>query len=258
MTDIVTDTARAVAFLSRLPVPDRYFEGGDTQIARSARCYALAGVVIAFPAALLFLALLAVGLAPLFASALAVTCLVVTTGALHEDGLADTADGFWGGRERESILKIMKDSAIGAYGTLALILMLLLRVSALTAIAAGSNAVSAAFAVLAAAAISRAAMVWHWHVLPAAKPDGVAASAGRPDGDAMVFAALSGGLTAAVLGFFAGGIGGVIMMFVLVAIVCAGFSRIARNKIGGHTGDSIGATQQLCEIASLLGLALWM
>ena len=258
MTDLASDTARAVAFLSRLPVSDRYFDDTETEVAQSARAYGLAGFVVSLPAAVIYLFLLAIGLAPLFASAIAVACLVLTTGALHEDGLADTADGFWGGRERDSILKIMKDSTIGAYGTLALVLTVLLRVSGLTAIAAGSGAISAALALLAVAAISRAAMVWHWHVLPAAKPDGVAATAGRPDGDAMVFAALSGVLISAILGYFAGGIGGVLTMFLLVAIVCAGFSRIARNKIDGHTGDSIGATQLLCEIAALLGLAVWI
>lgn len=258
MQEIAAETARALAFLSRLPVPERYFDTTQTEIAQSARAYPLAGVALAIPAAVVFFLLLAAGLAPLFASALAVVCLIMTTGALHEDGLADCADGFWGGRDRDSILLIMKDSTIGVYGALALILMVILRIAGLAAIAAGSNAISAALALLAVAALSRAAMVWHWHVLPAAKPDGVAASAGRPDGDAMVFAALSGGALAAVLGFAASGFAGVLSMFVLAAIVCTGFSRIARGKIGGHTGDSIGATQLVCEIASLLGLALWV
>ncbi|MCP4319976.1 MAG: adenosylcobinamide-GDP ribazoletransferase [Hyphomicrobiales bacterium] len=258
MTDLVAESARAVAFLSRLPVPDRYFENTETEIAQSARAYPLAGVVVAIPAAIVLFLLLAVGLAPLFASALAVACLIFTTGALHEDGLADCADGFWGGRDRDSILAIMKDSRIGVYGALALILMVLLRISGLAAIAAGTSAISAALALLAVAVLSRAAMVWHWHVLPAAKPDGVAASAGRPDGDAMVFAALSGGALAGVLAYAASGFAGILSMFLLAAIVCTGFSRIAREKIGGHTGDSIGATQLVCEIASLLGLALWI
>lgn len=255
---IITDTARAVSFLSRLPVSDRYFDHHDMVVADSSHAYALAGVVIAFPAGVVLFVLLASGVAPLFACAIAITCLVITTGALHEDGLADCADGFWGGRERDSILMIMKDSTIGAYGTLALVMISLLRVTGLMAIAAGSSAIAVALALLAVAAISRAGMVWHWHILPAAKADGVAASAGRPDGDSMVFAVLSACGLVAVLGFAAGGIAGVLTVFLLSAIVCTVFSRIARNKIGGHTGDTIGATQLVCEAAALLGLALWV
>ncbi|MEX3009527.1 adenosylcobinamide-GDP ribazoletransferase [Hoeflea sp. TYP-13] len=258
MNEIIGDTARAVAFLSRLPVPDRYFSDETAPAAQSSRAYALAGIVVALPAAIAFFVLLALGLAPLFAAALAVLCQMLTTGALHEDGLADCADGFWGGRDRDSVLSIMKDSTIGAYGGLALIMSALLRVAGLAAIASGTDAASSALALIAVAATSRAAMVWHWHILPAAKPDGVAASAGRPDGDAMVFAALTGAAIAFVLGLPASGIAGAISMLVLAAIVCSGFSRIAGSKIGGHTGDTIGATQQICEIASLLGLALWV
>ena len=258
MTQIIADTARAVGFLSRLPVPDRYFDHRETPVAASARSYALAGVVVAAPAALGLFVLLELGLAPLFACTLAVTCLVVTTGALHEDGLADCADGFWGGRERDSILVIMKDSTIGAYGTLALVLIMLVRVCGLAAIAAGSGGLSTALALLAVAAVSRAGMVWHWHTLPAAKADGVAVSAGRPDGDSMVFAVLSACGLLLVLGLAAAGIGGVVTALLLSALVCTGFSRIARSRIGGHTGDTIGATQLVCEAAALLGLALWV
>ena len=255
---IISDTARAVSFLSRLPVPDRYFDHNDTAVADASHAYAFAGVVVAFPASLVLFVLLQVGLAPLFACAIAITCLVITTGALHEDGLADCADGFWGGRHRDSILLIMKDSTIGAYGTLALVMISLLRVSGLAAIAAGSSAFATAMALLAVAAVSRACMVWHWHILPAAKADGVAASAGRPDGDSMVFAVLSACGLVVVLGFAASGIAGVVTVLLLSALVCTGFSRIARNKIGGHTGDTIGATQLVCEAAALLGLALWV
>lgn len=258
MTEIIADTARAVSFLSRLPVPDRFFDHRETVVADSARAYGIAGVVVAIPASLTLYVLLVLGLQPLLACALAVTCLVVTTGALHEDGLADCADGFWGGRDRDAILVIMKDSTIGAYGALALVLIMVLRVSGLAAIAAGSSAFATALALLAVAAASRAGMVWHWHTLPAAKADGVAASAGRPDGDSMVFAVLSACGLVVVLGPASGGIAGVVTLLVLSAIVCTGFSSIARNKIGGHTGDTIGATQLVCEVAALLGLALWV
>ncbi|MEM6464232.1 MAG: adenosylcobinamide-GDP ribazoletransferase [Pseudomonadota bacterium] len=258
MHSIVGETARAVAFLSRIKVPDRYFAGSNGMIIDSVRAFPIAGVVVAAPAAAVFFLLLFLSVSPLFAAVFAVSVLVLTTGALHEDGLADTADGFWGGRDREHILKIMKDSSIGAYGSLALILIVVLRVSGLSAIAASAGAVSSALALLAVAVLSRTAMVWHWHVLPAARPDGVAVSAGRPDGDAMVFAGLSGAAVSGLLAYAAGGLAGIASMFLLVAVVCAGFSRIANGKIGGHTGDTIGASQLVCEIAALLGLVLWI
>ena len=80
MTEIIDDTARAVSFLSRLPVPDRYFDHREKVVSDSARAYGFAGVVLAVPASLVLFVLLVLGLQPLFACALAVTCLVVTTG----------------------------------------------------------------------------------------------------------------------------------------------------------------------------------
>ncbi|MCY6380266.1 adenosylcobinamide-GDP ribazoletransferase [Hoeflea prorocentri] len=258
MDGIVTETARAVAFLSRLPVPDRFFAGADADMTQSARTYPLAGMVVALPAALLLFMLLFMGLPPLFAAGLAVTCQMLTTGGLHEDGLADCADGFGAGGERERILAVMKDSTIGTFGGLALILSVVLRVAGLATIASAVNPLGAALALLSVSVASRGAMVWHWHSLPAARPDGVAVSIGRPDEKTAVFAAVSGALLTAVLAFPAGGLAGAITSLFLVAIVCSVFVRMTEGRIGGHTGDTIGATQQICEIAALLGLALWV
>ena len=97
MDGIVTDTARAVAFLSRLPVPDRFFGDAETDMTTSARAYPLAGLVLTLPAAILLFLLLVLGLSPVFAAALAIACQLLTTGGLHEDGLADCADGFGAG-----------------------------------------------------------------------------------------------------------------------------------------------------------------
>ncbi|WP_136656820.1 adenosylcobinamide-GDP ribazoletransferase [Nitratireductor sp. XY-223] len=258
MKEIVAETARAVAFLSRLPVPDRYFENAPEAAAQSARTYPLAAIVVALPAAVTLFLLRSIGLDAFFAAALAVAVLMLTTGALHEDGLADCADGFGGGRDRDKVLAIMKDSAVGAYGCLALVISVLLRVAGIAAIASGTHALGAALAVIAVAAISRAAMVWHWHVLPAARPDGVAATAGQPGSEAAAFALVSGAAIGCVLSLPAAGPGGAITALLLAAILCSGFTRMTSTRIVGHTGDTIGATQQICEIVSLLGLALWI
>ena len=109
MREYMRDTARAVAFLSRIPVPTSFFTGHDGKLARVSRAFPFAGLLIALPAAFVFGALLAHHTDPLMAALLALAVQTVMTGALHEDGLSDTADGFGGGKDRERALAIMKD-----------------------------------------------------------------------------------------------------------------------------------------------------
>ncbi len=128
------DLAGCLRFYSRLPVPQL---PGEPDPHRSPdfttlpRMLPLAGLILALPAALVLAAGWAVGLGPFLAATLAVAVAVVATGALHEDGLADVADGFGGGATRERRLEIMRDSRIGAYGGAALVLALALRIGAL-------------------------------------------------------------------------------------------------------------------------------
>jgi adenosylcobinamide-GDP ribazoletransferase len=250
------DVARSVAFLSRIPVPDRYFRGYDGGLGRAVRAFPLAGILITLPAAVIAVLLSALHASSLFNAFLIVAVQSMVTGALHEDGLGDTADGFGGGRDRESALEIMKDSRIGTYGAVALILSFGLRVSALAAflplLTTGGG-----IALLATAALSRAAMVWHWSRLPPARRGGVAASAGIPEPGATSVALGSGVLLALVL-FFLAGIPtvAVLLSFAAFGLAVPGFTRIASRKLGGHTGDTIGATQQLTEVAVLGALAL--
>ena len=130
MREYMRDTARAVAFLSRIPVPTSFFTGYDGKLARVSRAFPFAGLLIALPAAFVFGVLLALHTDPLMAALLALAVQTVMTGALHEDGLSDTADGFGGGKDRERALAIMKDSRIGTYGACALILSFGLRAAA--------------------------------------------------------------------------------------------------------------------------------
>src|SRR5690606_24070433 len=127
---------------------------------------------------------------------LALALQAFLTGALHEDGLSDTADGVGGGRDRESALRIMKDSRIGTYGAVALVLSFALRGAALAAIAGSVTPTVAGLALLGVAALNRAAMVWHWSQLPPARADGVAASAGEPEEPATTLALATGGVLA--------------------------------------------------------------
>ncbi|MDQ0320609.1 adenosylcobinamide-GDP ribazoletransferase [Pararhizobium capsulatum DSM 1112] len=257
VSDFIDDTARSVAFLSRIHMPQRHFIGFDGRLSRAVRAFPLAGLLIVLPAAAVASIFSAVHADPLFTAFTVVAIQSLITGALHEDGLADTADGLGGGRDRESALVIMKDSRIGSFGAIALVLSLGLRVSALAAILPQLSPTGGGLAILAVAALSRTAMVWHWSRLPPARTDGVAVSAGEPAPGAVQFAIAFGIISAAVLMLFAG----VPMLAAILALAAFGaavpaFGQIIVRKIGGHTGDTIGATQQLVEIAVLAALAL--
>lgn len=254
--NLVTETARALSFLSRMQIPDRYFVGHDGSLSRTVAAFPLAGFVIALPAALIVYGFSALSVEPVLIALVAISLQIMLTGALHEDGLSDTADGLGGGRSRDKALAIMKDSRIGTYGALALILSVMIRVAALSILVRELSPQSAALAFVTAAVLSRTLMVWHWSFLPTARSEGIAASAGKPDPDAVRIAfALGAVITATLcllsLPFHA--------WFVAVALGLAAtviFTRHVRRRIDGHTGDTIGASQQLCEIGFLLALAM--
>jgi adenosylcobinamide-GDP ribazoletransferase len=215
----------------------------------------IAGAIIGAAGALVMAAALALGLGDLPAAVLAVAVLVAVTGALHEDGLADTADGLFGGTTPERRLAIMRDSRIGAFGAAALCLGLLLRVSLLAEIAGRGSVVGAAMAIVAAAAVSRTAGLMPLVRLSPARPDGAAASVGRPRPAAVRTAAL----LALLVTFIAAVVGDLALGTVLVA--CLGsivgawlVTGLARRKLGGHTGDIVGAAQQLAEMGFFVGL----
>jgi adenosylcobinamide-GDP ribazoletransferase len=255
-------TAICIRFYSRLPVPRL---PGETDIhalpdfRMIPRALPLAALVIALPAALTLLLGGLVDLSPALAATLAVTVLVLTTGGLHEDGLADSADGLFGGHSPERRLEIMKDSRIGAYGALALGLSLLLRVTALAAILEAAGGWAAGAALLSAAICSRTGGIAILTVLPPARRDGAAAAVGRPEpGSVWLALALAGGLAAALTFATALPLAGLVVGLGIGALGLAGVIRLARALIGGQTGDIVGAGQQTAEIAVYLGFAFML
>lgn len=253
-TDFIADLARSVAFLSRIPVPDRFFLGQSGSFSRAVRAFPLAGVLVALIPALVLYTLSQTGDA-LVTSLIALALMVLMTGALHEDGLADAADGLGGGRDREHALSIMKDSRIGSYGVVAMLLSFLLRAASLAALARLDSSL-AAVSMLAAACVSRSIMIWHWSALTPARTNGVAVAIGAPERTARNVALFTGGLMGLV--FVASHLGVMVAIFVLLVAAIAGqlFTAFVRRKLGGHTGDTIGATQQVSEIVLLATLAL--
>ncbi|MDO9418987.1 adenosylcobinamide-GDP ribazoletransferase [Pararhizobium sp.] len=254
--DFIDDVARSVGFLSRIQVPQRHFINYDGKLSRAVRAFPAAGILIALPAAALVSVFSALHADPLFTAFVALAVQALVTGALHEDGLSDTADGFGGGRDRESALTIMRDSRIGTYGGVALILSFALRAAALAAIIPHLSHTGVGLVLLAVAALSRAAMVWHWSRLSPARTDGVAASVGEPDKDATLVALVSGIGIAALLMLFNAPLLATVLVVAAFAATVIAFGDIVSGKIGGYTGDTIGATQQLTEIAMLAALAL--
>ncbi|KQO69652.1 MULTISPECIES: adenosylcobinamide-GDP ribazoletransferase [unclassified Methylobacterium] len=250
------DGAACLRFYSRLPVPALPGEGDPhaaPDFTRVPRMLPLAGLVLALPGGLVLLAAWGLGLGPFLAATLAVATGVLITGALHEDGLADVADGFGGGTTRERRLEIMRDSRIGAYGGVALVLALALRIGALATLLDRTGS-GAALALVLAAALSRTAALAPMVLLVPARRDGAAASVGRPGRPAVAIAGALA-LTLALLGGLLGlPVGGVLLMLLLSGLGALAVTALARRRIGGQTGDVIGACQQVAEIAALLGL----
>jgi adenosylcobinamide-GDP ribazoletransferase len=248
------DVMRALGFLTRLPIAAKWFEDDDGKLSVTIRAFPIAAALAAVPAVLVLIAGTALDLPVLLTSTLAIATAIAIGGALHEDGLADCADGFFGGFDRERRLEIMKDSRIGAFGAMALILAILVRIIAIAAILQ-SGLWGAGAALIAAAAAGRTALVWHWIDLPGARTGGIADKAGHPTENASVFALVTGIAIAAVFAVLFRGIAPAILAAALAAAATVAFRSLCAAKIGGHTGDTLGAAAILAELAFLAGLA---
>lgn len=239
------DILAALTLLTRLPLP-----AAPVSIHRGAPtawAYPIAGLVVGLVAAATAALGMALGLPIAAVAVLAVVALTVTTGALHDDGLADSADGLWGGNSPERRLEIMRDSRIGTYGVMALILSALLRVAALSAILAAETHWTA---LPAAAALSRAAMVAPMALLPPARADGLSHATGRPGRHTLILAIATAGLVTLLLTGAS-----LLPLLMVTALVTLAAVALMRQKLNGQTGDTLGATQSLTETAALLTLA---
>jgi adenosylcobinamide-GDP ribazoletransferase len=244
------DLAGALRFFSRLPIPG---PAEPLDFRRSLRLAPLAGALLGVAGGLVFVAALGLHLPVTAAALLALAFGALVTGALHEDGLADVADGFGGGFSRERKLDIMKDSRIGAFGASALILSFGLRASALAALAGSPR--GALFAIAAAGAISRCACLAPLVLLPPARADG-AGRAASGEGAAPLRSAFLIVLPLAFLPMFGGfGFSACFAALALAGTAVLGLCALARAQIGGQTGDVAGAAQQIAEIVVLLVFA---
>ena len=244
------DMLVALAFFSRMPVPQSRTASFD--MTKAAAGWPLAGLLLALPPAIVFLIARAADFPAIIAAALALALFVALTGGMHEDGLADTFDGVGGGSTPAEKLAIMDDSRLGTYGALALFFTLAVKLTALSIL--GLFPGYGALALIAAAVVSRALALWHWQATLPARPGGMARAAGRPDWPALVTGLAIGGVAALALII---GFGLPALIGLLLAAVGVGlFSPFIARQLGGHTGDTIGAAQQIAEALLFAGLAI--
>ncbi len=278
MTTFIRHYLLSLQFFTRIPVTGRLADwvGYSPAMLRASAGHfpgvgVLVGALVAACTALLLATLPPGSFAPLVAAVLGTVFSVMLTGAFHEDGLADIADGLGGSSERNRALEIMKDSRVGAFGALALVLALLSKVSLLALI----GSVSPHWMVLGVFGAHVVSRTWPLLLIRLMSHVGdVAGSKSKPLADQISGAAL---VTAFLWCFWAlalvvcaqaaikmivnpGGMGFVAAPWV-AAIAASGLAflymgRLLHRRLQGFTGDGLGATQQLCEIGFYLGLAL--
>ena len=261
----------ALGFFTRIPVP-AWVPWSAERMNHAARYFALVGWVVGAVGALGYLAL-AWLLPPAVAVILSMALTIRLTGAFHEDGFADSCDGLGGGWDKAQVLAIMKDSRIGSYGTIGMVLMLLAKAAALMELAAPSAVaplaglaasvppadplppgVGVALALLVAHPLSRLAATVVMHHLPYVRADDSAKSAAvaRPLAPAELALAAACGLLPLLLLSPAGAF----CALLAAAAVTVWTARLFRRQLGGYTGDLLGATQQASELAIYLGLLM--
>lgn len=241
-----TDFAAALQFLTRLP---RLGAGGRSfDLARSGAMLPLVGALVGLAAGGVYWAAAALHVPVFAAAALALAVGAILTGGLHEDGLADTADGFGGGHTRARKLEIMDDSRIGTYGVLALVFVAAIKIGCLQSL----SGLAGLRALVLAHALARGALPFLAYALPFAKTTGLAVDAGRPKTATLAVAAMIAvGIALAAQSASVAAAG---MAATLIVALALGL--VARAQIGGITGDVLGAAEQLAETAVLIVAAV--
>lgn len=245
---LIENIIMGVRFFSRLSISRRPHE--PPRLNRMVLMLPVAGLIIAFLPFLVMVGFGYVGASPLFSAAIGIAAYVMITGAMHEDGLADSADGLFGASTPKRRLEIMKDSHVGAFGVMAIVLSLILRIAAVEALLS-VNELNGALLWGVATIGARSGSVWLSYLLPTARSSGLSHQSGKPT----LFGLIVGSLIAFEFIFAASAwlhdpfIA--VMSVPIAMIVIVAFASFCQRRVGGQTGDLIGALQQILEIAFL-------
>lgn len=242
-----------VRFFSRLPTGNTPHQRPNLD--RMALTLPLTSVVIGVIPVAVLLLLEWAGTPTFFAAVIAVASLIIVTGAMSEDALADAADGLFGGPTIEQRLDIMKDSRHGTYGVCAIVVLLAARIAAVGSV---TSPLEAAAILLTAPLLGRSGALWLSVALPAARSGGAAATAGQVSQRNFLIGIGIAAIVSFATAGFAVGILGLVAAFALAAAVAWGWTTLCRKLIGGQTGDLIGALQALLEIAALTAFMIFV
>jgi adenosylcobinamide-GDP ribazoletransferase len=244
----LTDLCNALTLLTRIPVGRLADSPNRSNPGRCVWAFPLVGLLVNAIAASVYWMVHALGVPPLVGAVWALAASMLATGALHDDGLADTADGFGGGNTPERKLDIMRDSRIGCYGALALMLAVITRAGAIAALDDPRRVLAA---LIAAGMLGRGGMLAVLVLLRPARADGLAASLGAIPRLSVMF-----GLATAVIGAaLTLSPHPALTAVILSAGVVLGMAKLAQSEIGGYTGDVLGAVEVIIECAVLTGVA---
>jgi len=244
LEDRAEELKAAIVFCTRLPLL-RATPIADGAIAKAAWAFPIAGLVVGLIGVVVYALAHHAGLPAWPTAALTLAATLLVTGCLHEDGLADTVQGFGGGETRARKLEIMRDGRIGVYGVCAVTMSLVLRLGAL---ASFPDARSAIWALIAAHTAARATIPALMFALPPARSDGLSFAAGRPPTDSIAAAAVLSLLILMICLHPAHGI----MALIVLGLVVVLTAWLSSSQIDGQTGDVLGALEQVGEIAVLL------
>jgi adenosylcobinamide-GDP ribazoletransferase len=242
---LLDDLAAAFMLLTRLPVG--WATHGARDLARTVWAFPIVGLVVGGLGGVAYWLAHGLGVPSFLGGCWAIATMLLATGGFHEDGLADTADGFGGGRTVARKLEIMRDSRIGSYGAIGLILSMLMRVGAVASLARPH---AVAIALILAAMLARAGIILILILLRPARPDGMAAAmADIPRRSVWIGLGLAGIAPFICLPFSSA-------LIVVVVAVCAALAvaRMAHRQIGGHSGDVLGAGAMTVECVVLTAL----
>ncbi len=236
----------AMQFLTILPLKIKEFS--EQRIAWALAYFPIAGLLLGLMLVWLNTLLFVLGIPPLVVNIILVVVLIILTGGMHLDGLSDTADAFLSGKGKEEMLEIMRDPHIGVMGVLSLISIVLLKIGLLSSVSAAAKPA----ALILMCILSRWSVVMAMYLFPYARQEGKAKLFIQGMNLKIFVASL---IAALIFSSAAWGLKGLLALAIIAACAYL-FGKIVTRKIGGITGDTLGATIELTEIVTLLTVCI--